>query len=132
MDAVDLSEIVRNYAIVVGGLIGIAVGTWRAWSANRQSKAMLSQADTAHRSHITEVFGNAVALLGDERLEVRLGAIYTLQRIAADFPDFAPTVLALLSAFVRERSQEQQEAGVPPDIQEIATFLRDNVDGRRR
>lgn len=30
MTAVELSEIVRNYAIVVGGLIGIALGGWRA------------------------------------------------------------------------------------------------------
>ncbi|MCW5700637.1 MAG: hypothetical protein KIT00_12435 [Rhodospirillales bacterium] len=130
MDALELSEVVRNYAIVIGGIIGIGVGAWRASSANRQAKAALSQAATASRDHITDVFGRAVGHLGDDRLEVRLGAIQTLRRIASDFPDFAPSVFALLSAYVRERSRELEKGDVPVDIRDIMEFLQTGIGER--
>ncbi len=123
-DAVHVSEVVRNYAIVAGGFIGIAIAYWRARASNRQAEASVSQAKTANRDHITDVFSRAVGLLAAERLEVRLGAIYTLRRIAEDFPDFSSTIIDLLSAYVRERSQEYEGDAMPVDIEEIVTFLR--------
>jgi uncharacterized protein YjbI with pentapeptide repeats len=38
--------------------------------------------------------------LSDQKLEVRSGAIYTLQQIASDFPDLATPVYKLLEAYL--------------------------------
>ena len=37
--SVEISEIVRNYGIVVGGFMGIAIAGWRAWAALKQAKS---------------------------------------------------------------------------------------------
>jgi hypothetical protein len=115
-----LSEVVRNFAIVAAGIIGLGLAAWRGWAASRQSKAAADQAAISHRAHVTELFGKAVSQLGAERLEVRLGAIYMLCRIADDFPDFMPSVLELLVEYVRGRATEDQPA---PDIRAIVRFL---------
>ena len=52
---------------------------------------------------ITERFAKATEMLGSEKLEQRLGAIYQLERIAEDSPRDHWTVMETLCAFVRER-----------------------------
>lgn len=87
---------------------------------------------------ITERFSNAVELLGSEKLDVRLGGIYALERISRDSKDDHWTVMEVLTAFVRENSHKRldQIAGeqtppekIPPreDIQAIITVI-----GRRK
>ncbi|MDX2215251.1 MAG: pentapeptide repeat-containing protein [Oculatellaceae cyanobacterium bins.114] len=58
---------------------------------------------------ITERFSKAVEMLGNEDLiEVRLGGIYILSRIAKDSPEDHWTVMEVLTAFIRERSASQR------------------------
>ena len=112
-----------------GGILGLFLAVWRGLAADRQSRASRSQADVSRRAHITEVFNDAVKQLGSERLEMRLGAIYTLKQINNDFPDFKHYVFQLLSSYVRERT-----SGVDPtykveaDVREIIDFF----EGRAR
>ncbi|MSO75705.1 MAG: hypothetical protein EXQ87_02170 [Alphaproteobacteria bacterium] len=103
-DWLELSEVVRNFAIVVAGALGLGLAAWRGLAASRQSKAAADQAAISRRTHVTELFGKAVSQLGAERLEVRLGGIYMLRRIADDFPDFTLSVLELLTAYIRGRA----------------------------
>ena len=126
-ELLDTSEVLRNLAIVVGGALGIWIAWWRGLAANRQARAAGEQALIARRAHITELFQTAVAQLGVKRLEVRLGAIFTLQRIEKDFPDFGSNVFELLSAYVRERSPEHETDTAPVDIQEIMKYLRQRL-----
>ena len=127
MTAVELSEVIRNYAIVVGAAIGLAVAVWRGLAADRQSRAAANQAAIDRRAHVTEVFNNAVGQLGDPRLEVRLGAIYALTRIRRDFPDFADTVHQLLTVYAREQSAKIGDDDPPTDLRVILDFLREGV-----
>lgn len=120
-----LSEIWRNWALVGAAGLGVVVAFWRGFVADRQSRASRSQADTAQRTHNTEVFREAVGQLSHDRLEIRLGAIFTLQQIGKDNPEFDHYVIQVLTAYVRERS-----SGADPndesdrDIREILDFLR--------
>lgn len=90
----------------------------------------------------TDRFINAVKLLGDEKMEIRLGGIYALERIANDYPKDHWTVMETLSAYVRNRApapvEEQVESeekenqpkkkfNPPIDIQAIITVI-----GRRK
>jgi hypothetical protein len=122
-----ISEIWRNWAIIVVGGAGLAIAIWRGYAADRQSRASRSQADTARRAHITEVYKDAVGQLSHERLEIRLGAIFTLKQISEDFPEFKHYVFQILTAYAKERS-----AGADPgedvdrDMKEIMAFLHES------
>ena len=62
--------------------------------------------------------------LTDPKLEVRLGAIYTLRYIADDFPDLARPVLELLGTYLRESAGEYGDREPPVDIGAIMRILK--------
>jgi hypothetical protein len=73
--------------------------------------ASWSYLDTAStRASRTDRYTKAIGQLGDEKLDVRLGGIYALERLAFDSKRDHRTVVEVLSAFVRERSAA---AGAP-------------------
>lgn len=122
--SIESSEIVRNYAIVVGGAVGLGLAIWRGVALSRQSKASVDQAKTARRAHVTELFGNAVGQLNSDRIEIRLGAIFTLRQISQEFPSFERDVIDVFAAYVRERTANVNPAETPTqDVQEIMRFL---------
>jgi hypothetical protein len=74
----------------------------------------LKQAATASRRHfaqteadrqrrIVESFSRAVEQLGSDKLELRVGAIFALERLSRESPDDYWTIMEVLIAFVRER-----------------------------
>lgn len=122
-----LSEIVRNAALALAAF----VGAWLAW---RKLAPDLKQAATAEaeaglnrRAHVTELLNRAAAQLGDERLEVRLAAIYVLREIGRDFPDLANPVFELLQAHLRQRQLGYRDEEPPIDVQAIVEALRMRV-----
>jgi hypothetical protein len=74
----------------VAGLLLIvgAIATWRQVQVNREGQ-------------ITERFSRAIDQLGSQTPDVRLGGIFTLERIAKDSLADRNTVAAVLSAFIR-------------------------------
>jgi hypothetical protein len=66
-------------------------------------------------------------LLGDEKLEVRLGGIYALERIARDSPADQSAVTEVLATYVREHAPWREGQNLPPriraDVQAILTVL---------
>jgi uncharacterized protein YjbI with pentapeptide repeats len=90
-----------------------------AWVALRQVRIALKQADTASRRHeeqtiadrqrrITESYSKAIEQLGSDRVEERLGGIYSLERISKESSDDYWTVMETLTAFVRERTRRAE------------------------
>ncbi len=84
---------------------------------------------------ITDRFSKAVEQLGSPKLEVRIGAIYALERISKDSKKDYWTVMEVLTAFIREQSnlktenkkkeQNTQEVSEPKiDIQAVITVLK--------
>jgi hypothetical protein len=118
------SEIARNFGILIAGVIGLGIAWWRSRAANLQAQAALEQTELARRDHTTELFNRAVGQLGDEKLEVRLGAIYTLRAICEDrgFKAYTAPIMETLSAFVRERGAPVS-GEVPTDVKAIVELL---------
>lgn len=58
---------------------------------------------------VTDRYTAAVANLGDDNEEVRLGGLYALQRIAQDSPRDASTVVQVVSAFVRSHAPQPKK-----------------------
>jgi uncharacterized protein YjbI with pentapeptide repeats len=103
--------------IPLGAGIGGAIVAWAA----------LTQAATARRRHeeqtdrqrrIMESFSKAVEQLGSEKFEVRLGGIYSLERISKESPDDYWTVMENLTAFVRERSRRNEAERTALDFEQ--------------
>ncbi|WP_232794233.1 MULTISPECIES: pentapeptide repeat-containing protein [Pseudofrankia] len=62
----------------------------------------------------TSRYTQAITQLGSVTLDIRLGGIYALARLAKDSPDDQPTVVEVLSAFVRTRSTDPGLRPLPP------------------
>src|SRR3954466_2309887 len=79
----------------LAGLIAIvgAVFAGLTYRLNRQGHE-LDRAD-----QITERFTRAIDQLGNESLDVRLGGIYALERIARDSAEDHPQVLEVIAAY---------------------------------
>jgi Pentapeptide repeats (8 copies) len=79
------------------------------------------------QGQITERYTKAIEQLGSDKLDVRLGGIYALERIAKDSKRDQPTVVEVLSAFVREHSDPAHTDSEPSIAKVLSTFLqRDN------
>jgi hypothetical protein len=125
MTWLSISEITRNYALVIGGIIGIFLAWMRVSASTRQADASLQQAELARRDHVAELFNRAVGQLSHEKLEIRLGAIYTLRQVARDFPDLSEPTFELLTTYLRESVGAYGDREPPVDVREVMNILKD-------
>jgi len=137
MNPDDKSAIIRNLGLVLAAFLGAPLVVWR-------SKIAFDQVQTAQERMITDRFSKAVDQIGavrrvprsqtvtkgDERvnweeeqpnIEVRLGGLYTLQRISEDsLPDHV-RVVETMCAYVRLNSLSQMVGddggeSYPPEV----------------
>ena len=107
---------------VIGGLF-FFVTAYLTW---KNSEISHKQLLATQEKQITERFSKAVEQLGNEQsITVRLGAIYSLERIAKDSKDDHWTIMEVLTAFVREKSNDTRETDskIPQDIQVALTVI---------
>jgi hypothetical protein len=89
--------------------------------------------ELTEQGQVTDRYTKAIEQLGSDKLDVRIGGIYALERIARDSPRDHPTVVEVLAAFIREHSRELWPLPGPddddlvrvtrPDVQAAATVL---------
>src|ERR1022692_4754052 len=87
----------------------------------------------SREGQVTERYTKAIEQLGSDKIDVRIGGIYALERVARDSAKDHPTVMEVLAAFIREHSREQWplhtsggEAPLRttrPDVQAAVTVL---------
>ncbi len=71
-------------------------------------------AELAEDKQVTERFSKAIEHIGNtEQIQVRLGGIYSLERIAKDSPDDLWTIIEVLSAFTREATKTDLQKKKP-------------------
>jgi hypothetical protein len=141
------TEAFKNIALILAGLVGyiniffaakradameksaIAANA-SAEAANKSAEAANKNAEAALDKQITERFSKAIEQLGSDKIEVRLGAIYTLERIAKDSKKDQWTIMEVLTAFVRENAPVNIDKGkITTDIQAAITVIgRRNCD----
>jgi uncharacterized protein YjbI with pentapeptide repeats len=68
----------------------------------------------SREGQVTDRYTKAIEQLGSDKLDVRLGGIYALERVARDSPRDHSTVMKVLAAFIREHSHDQWPS-TPPD-----------------
>jgi Pentapeptide repeats (8 copies) len=91
----------------LGGVV-LLVGAYFTYRQVMNSREQLAhsreQLQVAQQGQITERFTRAIDQLGHAQLDVRLGGIYALERIARDSPDDRPTIGEVLTAFIRSHA----------------------------
>jgi uncharacterized protein YjbI with pentapeptide repeats len=115
-DRLDLESKSRQTLIQFVGGVALLGGLFFTAQTLRTSQETLQvnqkTLETARQGQMTERFTKAIEQLGDkERLMVRLGGIYALERIARDSESDYWPVMEVLTAFVREQAQART---VPP------------------
>ena len=126
-----LGTIFGGFAVLINAYY--AAKRWEAMdksaeAANKSAEAALINAEAAQDKQITERFAKAIEQLGNEKIETRLGAIYTLERIAKDSKNYHWTIMEVLTAFVREnaplkKDEEQESPKIRTDIQAALTVI---------
>jgi Pentapeptide repeats (8 copies) len=90
-------ESVRTQLLTLGaglGALGALVFTSQNYLLSRQGQ-------------VTDRYSRAIEQLGSDKLDVRIGGIYALERVARDSPKRDhPPVMEVLAAFIREHSRE--------------------------
>jgi uncharacterized protein YjbI with pentapeptide repeats len=114
------STFVKGLGATLQGLSGIGLTT-AAYVAFRNLKF-------TEDKQVSERFVEAVKMLADkERLEVRLGGIYALERVAQDSERDHWTVMEVLTSFVQENSpanpEQKDYAPISKDIQAALTVI---------
>ena len=92
--------------------------------------------EASERGQVAGRYARAAGQLGSGKVDVRLGGIYALERVAYDSPQHHPAVMDVLAAFVREHSharrsplaRHKQPARHPgrttrPDVQAAITVI---------
>ncbi len=96
-------------AILAGGIaIAGAIYTAKTFALNQQGQ-------------ITERFSRAIDHLGNEKIDVRLGGIYALERIARESTVDHPPIMEVLTAYIREHSPVDTPNDTPDTTTEITT-----------
>ncbi len=138
-DRIELENNARTtLAQILGGaalLLGLFF-TWRTVKATEQNLRLAKQSaarnlEISHETlrisqegQITERFTRAIEQLGSDKLWIRLGGIYALERIARDSDEKDHwTVMEVLTAYVRDYKRDEASQSVPIDVQAILTVL---------
>ena len=87
----------------------------------------------SREGQVTDRYTKAIEQLGSDKLDIRIGGIYALERVARDSARDHPTVMEVLTAFIREHSREEwmspnpysqkQEQTTRPDVQAALTVI---------
>jgi hypothetical protein len=140
LTAADRAKAVNDVRATLLQGIGGAVLLLGAYFTYRQLQTGREQLQIAQQGQVTERFTRAIDQLGHAELDMRLGGIYALERIANDSPDDRATIAEVLTAFVRghapwpPRLADQPPAEAPieqvpelqaraPDVQAAMTVL---------
>ena len=93
-----------------GRLVAFGVGLFAAGALIYTARNF----SLARQGQVIDRYTKAIEQLGsDKGLDVQIGGIYALERIARDSPRDHPTIMEVLAAFIRDHSSEQWPPAEP-------------------
>jgi len=100
----------------VAALGGSAAAGYALIYTGQSIQATRDQLTLVEQGQVTERYGRAVDQLGSSALDIRVGGIYALERLMRDSPPDQPTIIEVLSAFVREHSASRGAPKIPRSV----------------
>ncbi len=133
--AVESAYIAAGVGLVgVVGTVVVAIVTSRVSHSTNQKtidaatattdKTIQAVRDTSEATVAADLYSRAIDQLGSGKLDVRIGGVYALERVARDSKSYHPIVMEVLTAFIREYSHEQWP---PPEQQEENRWTRPDI-----
>lgn len=110
----DIILFENEYRKIILQILGGIVVIYGLYLTFRRIKALENNVFIATEGQITERFSRAIEHLGNEKLEIRLGGIYALERIARDSLKDHFSIMEILTAFVRENAKLQDKEKLKP------------------
>lgn len=125
----DLADAENSYratlAQILGG-IAIGIGLYYTW---RRISIAEDNLEVIQEGQITERFTRAIEQLGNEKLEIRLGGIYSLERISQESDkDYWP-IMEILTAYIRNNSPAKISKIKEDDDSPFSQFFEERKDG---
>jgi len=140
MDPVVESALIGAAAtlVAVGGTATVAIASARISRRTNQAAIDAARADAeltldaAREAQFADRYSRALDQVSSNKLDVRIGGIYALEAIALDSRRNHPTVMEVLTAFIRGHSHEslsgQREQSIRPDVQAALTVVGRRVE----
>lgn len=119
MDRLSAEAAIRSSIIQLMGGVVLVAGLYFTARGFRLTRA----------GHITDRYAKSVEQLGHDNLDVRIGGIFALERIAHDSRTDRQTVVEILTAFVREHTSTGRTPKTVPITADVQAAL--SVLGRR-
>jgi Pentapeptide repeats (8 copies) len=111
------------YTVLLEG-IGLLLFSGLVSASWQYLRRMDGQLQITNNRAITDRFSQAIAHLASDKVEIRLGGIYTLERLAQESPDDYWLTIEILTAFVREHSARVE---APPPRLEASSKIVDPI-----
>ncbi|MFG2021976.1 pentapeptide repeat-containing protein [Actinomadura geliboluensis] len=120
LETKDLLELLKLVFALVAG-VGALVALVTAYRRQRVDEAAGERAERV-QAHVE--YGQAVELLGHDKAAVRLGGLYSLERLAQDHPYYRQTVTDVVCSYLRmpfqvptahDEAQQEQSGDAHPD-----------------
>jgi uncharacterized protein YjbI with pentapeptide repeats len=118
--------------VLIITIIGVIVAVISLYYSRKQTLVTENQDSTTQQGRFDERFTQAIDRLGNDKLEIRLGAISALEIIANESIKFYWPIMEIFTAYVRKNSsiedhKVREQNKVPLDIQATLTAI-----GRRK
>ncbi|MFJ2080557.1 pentapeptide repeat-containing protein [Streptomyces anulatus] len=121
----DWARRIELVTVVVAAVVAVA-GLWYSNVQTRQANEQAREDRVlAKEGQITDRYTAAVGNLGEDKMDVRLGGIYALQRIMQDSHRDQPTITNVLATYVRTHATKApaKDQDVPADVLAALTVL---------
>jgi uncharacterized protein YjbI with pentapeptide repeats len=119
------TEAIKLLLPIVAAVVGLPLIVWRLLILNQQTRISEAKTQIDRETHYTTIFSRSVEQLGQTRdiretrerdgnletttrtvpnIEVRLGALYSLERLLRESSKDQPTIIETICAYIRENS----------------------------
>jgi len=117
----------REASTAIAASTGAVLWGWTAWrNPTQERRRGRPRPDANGPDRASQTFSKAVEQLARDRLDIRLGGIYTLELISRQSRHDYGVVMDVLSAFVRHRARWPRQAASEP----AARFPQDGAEGK--
>lgn len=100
----------------IGGIATALTAVAAMWFSAQSLRSTRDQYGLSEQGQVTDRFSKAVENLGSDKIDVRLGGIYSLERLARDSAKDQPTIIEILSGFVRTQAPADGPQCVMPEL----------------
>ncbi|AUI60041.1 pentapeptide repeat-containing protein [Amycolatopsis sp. BJA-103] len=101
----------------LGSLLTAVAAVAALWFTAQSLRTTQNQVALSEQGQLTDRFGKAVEQIGSDKLDVRLGGIYALERLARDSRRDHPTIMEVLTGFIRGHAPSTSCPEPTPDYQ---------------